>query len=303
MGYLEPIPYALPISEADVVNLPSDLSNINSLISTANTLIAALQSAVSTLQSTSLTKANNLSDVASIVTARASLGLGTAATQSSSAFDPAGAAATAQAAAEAASLPLSGGTLSGDLTVSTSPGYGQVNCCSINAGHYYLSVYSYYTLFHFGNSQTIFLDPSGLNLYGNNLNGYDGSGAGGGTWNTDGAIVDFAYTPVKNFAVQNSAGSPGSSVNGGLFYDTDATCFFGFVNGFWKSFANSYTTPIALSNGIISISQASASADGYLSEGDWNTFHNAAAAQAAAFTGSGTYTNFTVLNGLITAAS
>ena len=58
-------------------------------------------------------KANNLSDLASASAARTSLGLDTAALQPSSAFDAAGAAAAAQALA----LPLTGGTITGNLAI------------------------------------------------------------------------------------------------------------------------------------------------------------------------------------------
>ena len=65
--------------------------------------------------------ANDLSDLPNTATARTNLGLGTAAVQSSGAFDAAGAAAAALTAAEnnaaATYLPLAGGTLTGPLAL------------------------------------------------------------------------------------------------------------------------------------------------------------------------------------------
>lgn len=59
-------------------------------------------------QASSLQRKANLADLTNVPVARDNLGLGSAATEDITAFDPAGAAAAAQAAAEAASLPLHG---------------------------------------------------------------------------------------------------------------------------------------------------------------------------------------------------
>src|SRR6185312_4539402 len=76
-------------------------------------------------EATKLTAADNLSDLTDNAAARGHLGLGSAATQNTSVFDPAGAAATAQsnaitaaeANAAATYLPLAGGTMSGAIAM------------------------------------------------------------------------------------------------------------------------------------------------------------------------------------------
>ena len=67
----------------------------------ATNAVAAETTRAEAAEALALKKANNLSDVASVSTARTNLGLGSAATMASSAFDTAGAAATAQSNAEA----------------------------------------------------------------------------------------------------------------------------------------------------------------------------------------------------------
>lgn len=101
----------------------------------SNGLVVAEQTRAEAAEATKLTASSNLSDLTSVTAARTALGLGSAALQSTSAFDAAGAAATAQSnaesfattavgvetsraeAAEALLVPLSGGTMTGALAM------------------------------------------------------------------------------------------------------------------------------------------------------------------------------------------
>ncbi|HEY1833865.1 MAG TPA: hypothetical protein VGG08_05465 [Solirubrobacteraceae bacterium] len=127
-----PIPLA---TQAEVVRVTADASGVLTIVRDAETggitrsirvgdqFMAAITAGLleqigSGGGGGALLKASNLSDLASASTARTNLGLGTAATQPSSAFDAAGAAAAAAAAALAAAETVANGKLAKSANLS-----------------------------------------------------------------------------------------------------------------------------------------------------------------------------------------
>ena len=82
---------------------PTVNADANTWGATLNTTIIAIDAQMRTNAGAACQTANNLSDLANAASARSNLGLGTAATQASGAFDAAGAASSAQSAAQASS--------------------------------------------------------------------------------------------------------------------------------------------------------------------------------------------------------
>jgi len=95
-------PSTASIANTVILSWNDTIKRIQQIDSTATVLSYITTADLSSFASTALLKANNLSDLASVSTARSNLGLGTAATYNYGDFDPAGAAAAAQAAAIAA---------------------------------------------------------------------------------------------------------------------------------------------------------------------------------------------------------
>lgn len=93
--------------------------------------LAATDSAAATAaaEAQSLLRSNNLSDLASATVARANLGLGSAATQATSAFDPAGAAAAVLPLTGTAGAPTSGTWTAGQLAKDSA---GRVWACAVS---------------------------------------------------------------------------------------------------------------------------------------------------------------------------
>jgi len=92
------------------LGLGSAATTSSSAYDAAGAAAAAQTAAIAAAEAASLQRASNLSDLGNPSVARTNLGLGSAATTSSSAYDAAGAAAAAQAAAEAASDPAGAAT-------------------------------------------------------------------------------------------------------------------------------------------------------------------------------------------------
>ena len=119
-------PKASPsLTGTPVAPTATPLTDSTQIATTAYTdaAVAVETTRAQTAEALALQKASNLSDLGNAATARTNLGLGTAATQSSSAFDPAGAASTAQANAESFTstsyAPLASPALSGTPTAPT----------------------------------------------------------------------------------------------------------------------------------------------------------------------------------------
>jgi hypothetical protein len=113
---------AAQVGAASAGALSSEVTRAETAEGTLGTAISAETTRAETAEGLAAQKANNLSDLASAPTARTNLGLGTAATQASSAFDASGAATAAQTASLQKSSNLS--DLASASTARTNLGLG-----------------------------------------------------------------------------------------------------------------------------------------------------------------------------------
>ena len=108
---------------------------------------------------------------------------------------------------------------------------------------------------------------------------------------TDGVVTTGSYAnPSWITSLDDGKVLPSMAGNSGKYLTTDGT------NSSWDAVTVSLsgTAPISYSSGVISISQATTSTDGYLSSTDWNTFNGKYSTGGALGTpSSGTLTNCT----------